>query len=178
MLKQNLGWVAEKTEPMESLENWINGKFASQDSKCRKVTTNKCPPINVLHIGKEPRKGEGDSRTNGKFGKLNQWKICIFGFLRAERSWHINVLALKWKLGWVMGKLNQRKVQNTESMENLYLWILRAERSPRINVLNIEMEPRKGEGDNQTNGKFKKLNQWKICISGFLHAERSPHINV
>ena len=40
------------------------------------------------------------------------------------------------------------------------------------------MEPRMGEGDNQTNGKFKKLNQWKICISGFLSAERSPHINV
>ena len=40
------------------------------------------------------------------------------------------------------------------------------------------MEPRKGEGDNQTNGKFGKLNQWKICISGFLSAERSPHINV
>ena len=48
---------------------------------------------------------------------------------------------------------------------------------PCINVLNIEMEPRKGEGDNQTNGKFGKLNQWKICISGFLSAERSPHIN-
>ena len=49
---------------------------------------------------------------------------------------------------------------------------------PRINVLNVEMEPRMGEGDNQTNGKLKKLNQWKICISGFLSAERSPHINV
>ena len=40
------------------------------------------------------------------------------------------------------------------------------------------MEPRKDEGDNQTNGKFGKLNQWKIHISGFLRAERSPHINV
>ena len=45
---------------------------------------------------------------------------------------------------------------------------------PRINVLNVETEPRMGEGDNQTNGKFEKLNQWKICISGFLSAERSP----
>ena len=35
-----------------------------------------------------------------------------------------------------------------------------------------------GEGDNQTNGKFEKLNQWKICISGSLSAERSPHKNV
>ena len=40
------------------------------------------------------------------------------------------------------------------------------------------MEPRMGEGDNRTNGKFEKLNQWKICISVFLSAERSPHINV
>ena len=40
------------------------------------------------------------------------------------------------------------------------------------------MEARKGEGDNRTNRKFGKLNQWKICISGFLSAERSPHINV
>ena len=49
---------------------------------------------------------------------------------------------------------------------------------PCINVLNVETEPRKGKGDNQTNGKFRKLNQWKIHISGFLSAERSPHINV
>ena len=49
---------------------------------------------------------------------------------------------------------------------------------PCINVLNVETEPRMGEGDNQTNGKFEKLKQWKICISGFLSAERSPHINV
>ena len=40
------------------------------------------------------------------------------------------------------------------------------------------MEPNKGEGDNRTNGKFGKLNQWKNCISGFLSAERSPRINV
>ena len=45
---------------------------------------------------------------------------------------------------------------------------------PCINVLDIEMEARKGEGNNQTNRKFGKLNQWKICISGFLSAERSP----
>ena len=43
---------------------------------------------------------------------------------------------------------------------------------------NIEMEPRKGEGDNQTNGKFGKLNQWKIHIYVVLSTERSPHINV
>ena len=63
-------------------------------------------------------------------------------------------------------------------MENSHLQFLSEERSPCINVLNIEIEPRKGEGDNRTNGKFGKLNQWKICISGFLSAERSPHINV
>ena len=44
--------------------------------------------------------------------------------------------------------------------------------------LNIETEPRNHEGDNRTNRKFRKLNQWKIHISGFLSAERSPHINV
>ena len=49
---------------------------------------------------------------------------------------------------------------------------------PHINVLNVETEPRMGKGDNRTNGKFGKLNQWKICISGFLSTERSPHINV
>ena len=32
-----------------------------------------CPCINVLNIEMEPRNGEGDNRTNGKFGKLNQW---------------------------------------------------------------------------------------------------------
>ena len=40
------------------------------------------------------------------------------------------------------------------------------------------MEPRIGDGENWTNGKFGKLNKWKICISGFLSAERSPCINV
>ena len=67
-----------KTEPMESLENWINGKFASLDSKCRKVTTHKCPHINVLNIEMEPRKGEGDNQTNWKLenwtnGNLHLW---------------------------------------------------------------------------------------------------------
>ena len=51
MLKWNLGWVMGKIEPMESLENWINGKFASLDSKCRKVTTHKCPcMVTFLHL--------------------------------------------------------------------------------------------------------------------------------
>ena len=63
-------------------------------------------------------------------------------------------------------------------MENSHFQFLSAERSPRINVLNIETEPRKGEGDNWTNGKFGKLNQLKIHISIFLSTERSLHINV
>ena len=29
MLKQNLAWVMGKTEPTESLENWINRNFVS-----------------------------------------------------------------------------------------------------------------------------------------------------
>ena len=43
---------------------------------------------------------------------------------------------------------------------------------------SIEMKPRKGEGDNRINRKFRELNQLKICISGFSSAERSPNINV
>ena len=69
-----------KTEPMECLENWINGKFSSQDSKCRKVTTHKCPHINVLNVEMEPRIGDGENWTNEKFKKLNQWKICFTVF--------------------------------------------------------------------------------------------------
>ena len=47
-----------KTGPKESLENWINGKFASMVFKCRKVTTHKCPHINVLNVEMEPRMGD------------------------------------------------------------------------------------------------------------------------
>ena len=36
----------------------------------------------------------------------------------------------------------------------------------------------KGKGDNWTNGKFGKLDQCKIRISGVLSAERLPYINV
>ena len=36
----------------------------------------------------------------------------------------------------------------TESTENLHFWFLSAERSPHINVLNIEMEHRMGDGEN------------------------------
>ena len=39
MLKQNLGWVIGKTEQMENSHLWF--------SECRKVTTHKCPSINV-----------------------------------------------------------------------------------------------------------------------------------
>ena len=69
-----------KTEPKESLENWINGKFASPDSKCRKATTHKCSCINFLNVEIEPRMDDGENWTNGKFSKLNQLKICISGF--------------------------------------------------------------------------------------------------
>ena len=75
MLKRNLGWVMGKTEPKESSENWINGKFASLVSKCRKVTMHVCPCINVLNIEIEPRMGERENWTKGKFRKLNKWKI-------------------------------------------------------------------------------------------------------
>ena len=37
---------------------------------------------------------------------------------------------------------------------------------PCINVLNVEMEPRMGDREKLTKGKFRKLNQRKICISG------------
>ena len=39
MLKRNLGWVIGKTEEMENSHLWF--------SECRKVTTDKCPSINV-----------------------------------------------------------------------------------------------------------------------------------
>ena len=55
------------------------------DSWGRKVTTHKCPCINVLNVEMEPRMGEGDNQTNGKFGKLNQWKICISGFFECRK---------------------------------------------------------------------------------------------
>ena len=80
MLKWHPGWVMGKIKPKESSENWINGKFASLDSKCRKVTTHKYRHINVLNVEMEPRMGDGENWTNGKFGKLNQWRICISGF--------------------------------------------------------------------------------------------------
>ena len=70
----------EKTEPMQSLEHSINRKFLSQDSKSRKDTAHKFPSINVLNIEMERRIGDGENWTNGMFGKLNQWKICISGF--------------------------------------------------------------------------------------------------
>ena len=63
-------------------------------------------------------------------------------------------------------------------MENSHLRFLSAERSPCINVLKVEMEPRKVKGINKTNGKFGKLNKQKICISCFFSTERSPHMNV
>ena len=55
------------------------------DSWGRKVTTHKCPRINVLNVETEPRMGDGDNRTNGKFEKLNQWKICISGFFECRK---------------------------------------------------------------------------------------------
>ena len=61
MLKWHPGWVMGKTEQMESLENWINGEFASLDSKCRKVTTHKCPWLNVLNVEMAPRMGDGEN---------------------------------------------------------------------------------------------------------------------
>ena len=54
---------------------------------------------------------------------------------------------LKRKLGQVTGKTEQT-VQKTKSTENLHLWILSAERSPHIIVLNVETEPRMGDGEN------------------------------
>ena len=36
----------------------------------------------------------------------------------------------------------------TEPMENSHLQILSTERSPHINVLNVETEPRMGDGEN------------------------------
>ena len=108
-----------KTEPTEISQNWIKGKIASPVSKYRKVTTHKCPCINVLIIEMEPWKGEGDNQTNGQFGRLNQWKICISGFLSADRSPHTNVLNVEteprmghgenWTSG-KFGKLNQQKI--------------------------------------------------------------------
>ena len=75
------------------------------------MSTYKCPRINVLNVETEPRMGEGNNRKNGKFGKLNQWKICISGFLSAERSPHINVLNIEMepRIG---------KTEPTESSEN------------------------------------------------------------
>ena len=49
----------------------------------------------------------------------------------------------------------------------LWGYFLSTERSPHINVLNIEMEPRMGDWENWTKGKSRTLNQLKICISGF-----------
>ena len=97
--------------------------------KCRKVTTHKCPCINVLNIETEPTMGDGENWTNRKFGKLNQWKI------------HISPVF------WV----KCRKVT--------------MHKCPHINVLNVETKPRMGDGENWTNGKFRKRNQQKICIS-------------
>ena len=79
-----------------------------------------------------------------KFGKLNQRKISVSGFLGAERVTtqkcfkYSYTLMLKQNLGWVMGKteltekfrkLNQRKISVSG--------FLSAERSPRKNVLSI-----------------------------------------
>ena len=68
-----------KTEPTQNSENWINGKFASGPVfgvKCRKVTMHKCPYINIINVKTKPRMCDGEKWTKGKFGKLNQWKIC------------------------------------------------------------------------------------------------------
>ena len=82
---------------------------------------------------------------------------------------HLWNVEMEPRMGDGENKLNQWKVWKTESMENLHLWILSAERSPHkcpcINVLNVEMAPRMSDLENCINGKFGKLNQWKI--SGF-----------
>ena len=60
----------------------------------------------------------GKAEPMKKFGKLNQRKISVSGFLSAERSpqkcfKHSHTLMLKQNLGWVMGK-----TEPTENLEN------------------------------------------------------------
>ena len=89
-IETNLGWLTGKTEPMENSKNWINGKFASRPVfrvKCRKVTIHKCPRINVLNVETKPRMGDGEKWTNGKFRRLNQWKICIMAIMKKIEKW-------------------------------------------------------------------------------------------
>ena len=44
-----------------------------------------------------PRCGDEENSMKGKFGKLNQWKVCInhYVLLSAERSSHTNVLKIE-----------------------------------------------------------------------------------
>ena len=136
-------------------ENWINGKFASLDSKCRKVTTYKCPCINVLNVEMEPRMGEGKTEP---MESLENW---INGKFTSSVSKCRKVTMHKCFKCWngKFGKLNKRKI--------CISCFFSTERSPHMNVLNVEMEPRIGDRENWTKGKFRKLNQQKICISGF-----------
>ena len=65
----------------------------------------------------------GKTEPMEKFGKLNQWKICVPSFLSAERSPCKNVfkrshaLMLKWNLGRVTGK-----IEPTEKFGKLNRW--------------------------------------------------------
>ena len=66
----------------------------------------------------EPGKGEGDNQTNGKFGKLNKWKICISGFFNVERSLHINVLNVETE-----PRMSDRENWTNGKFTSLVLWV-------------------------------------------------------
>ena len=73
--------------------------LALSSIKCRKVTTHKCPRMDVyapcINVETEPKMGDGENWTK-KFGKLNRRKTCVSSFPSAERS--LLALAIMKKL--------------------------------------------------------------------------------
>ena len=64
-------------------------------SECRKVTTQKYfKRSHALILKWNLGWVMGKTEPMEKFGKLNQWKICVSGFLSAEMSPHKNVLSV------------------------------------------------------------------------------------
>ena len=87
----------------------------------------KCPHINVLTVATHKCQNwtwcGGENWTNGKFGKLKQWKIYLshYVLLSAERSSCRNVLSL-----WTSSYLNvesEPRMNHVRFGSDIYVWL-------------------------------------------------------
>ena len=81
--------------------------------------------------------GDGETEPMEKFGKLNQWKICVSSFPSAEKSpcksfKCSHALMLKWNLGRVMGKTEPR-----EKFRKLNRWKIHVSSFPSVDGISV-----------------------------------------